>query len=69
MSTRLYRAERCRDLADECCAIAALSAPLAEKKSRCWRVAELYSELAAARELGMLGSDRHCSFRQFRPDG
>jgi hypothetical protein len=69
MSTRLYRAERCRDLADECCAIAALSTRLAEKKIRRWRVAELYSKLAAAPELGTLGSDRHGPFRQFRPDG
>ena len=33
MSNRLYRAERCRDLAQECRAIAALSAPSTEKRT------------------------------------
>jgi hypothetical protein len=54
MSTRLYRAERCRDLADKCCAIAALSTPSTEKQTSYWRMAEHYSKLAKAEELGTL---------------
>jgi hypothetical protein len=52
MPTRLYRAERCRDLADECRAIAALCNPSTEMQIRYLRMAEHYSKLAKAEELG-----------------
>jgi hypothetical protein len=54
MPTRLYRAERCRDLAAECRAIAALCTPSTEIQTRYSRMAEHYSKLAKAEELGTL---------------
>jgi hypothetical protein len=54
MPRRLYRAERCRDLADECRAIAALCTPSTELQTRYSRMAEYYSKLAKAEELGAL---------------
>jgi hypothetical protein len=52
MPTRLYRAGRCRDLADECRAIAALCTPSTEMQIRYSQMAEHYSKLAKAEELG-----------------
>jgi hypothetical protein len=55
MSTKtLYRAERCRDLAEECCAIAALCAPSTEMRIHYFGMTDHYSSLAEAEELGTL---------------
>ena len=54
MSNRLYRAERCRDLAEECHAIAALCVPSTEMRNHYSRMAEHYGTLAEAEELGKL---------------
>jgi hypothetical protein len=53
MSNSLYRAERCRDLADECHAIAALSDPT-EMRTHYSRMSERYGSLAEAEELSRL---------------
>jgi hypothetical protein len=57
MSRRLYRAERCRDLAEEYRAIAALC-PSTETRSLYSRMAEHYSKLAEAEELSALAYGR-----------
>jgi hypothetical protein len=54
MSNSLYRAARCRDLADECHAIAALCDPSTEMRTHYSRMAEHYGSLAEAEELSML---------------
>jgi hypothetical protein len=54
MSNPLYRAELCRDLANECRAIAALRTPSSEIRADYSRMAQHYSSLAEAEELGML---------------
>jgi hypothetical protein len=54
MSNPLYRAERCRDLANEYRAIAALCTPSTEIRAHYSRMAQHYSSLAEAEELGML---------------
>jgi hypothetical protein len=46
----LYRAERCRDLAEECCAIAALCGPSLEMRNRFFQMSEHYRLLAEAEE-------------------
>jgi hypothetical protein len=48
MSNSLYRAARCRDLADECHAIAALCDPSTEMRTHYSRMAEHYGWLAEA---------------------
>jgi hypothetical protein len=53
MSNPLYRVELCRDLANECRAIAALCTP-----SHCSRMARHYSSLAEVEQLGMLAYGR-----------
>ena len=58
MSNRLYRAELCRDLAEECRAIAALCAPSTEMWAYYSRMSEHYRELAVAEELGALAYGR-----------
>jgi hypothetical protein len=50
MSTGLYRSKRWRDLAGEC--IAALCTPSTDK-TRDWRLAEHYSQLAKAGRTGV----------------
>ncbi len=57
MSNRLYRAERCRDLAEECHAIAALCVPSTEMRNHYSRMSKHYSTLAEAEELGTLAYD------------
>jgi hypothetical protein len=52
MLNPLYRAERCRDLAQEYRAIAALCAPSSEMRNHYSRMSEHYSGLADAEELG-----------------
>ena len=54
MSNPLYRAQRYRDLADECRAIAALCAPSTEIRAHYSRMAQHYGSLAEAEELGTL---------------
>jgi hypothetical protein len=50
MSNPLYRAERCRDRAEECHAIAALRAPSSERRTHYfWVEAEGLAELAYGR--------------------
>ena len=53
MSNELYRAERCRDLAEEYRRIAAMCASI-EMRDHYSRMAEHYSTLAEAEELGKL---------------
>lgn len=53
MSDALYRAERCRDLAEECRRVAAISAST-EMRNHYSRMSEHYSTLAEAEELGAL---------------
>jgi hypothetical protein len=67
MLNPLYRAERCRDLARECRAIAALCAPSSEMRNRYSRMSEHYRALAEAEELGIpaSGHERRC---RLRPD-
>jgi len=50
MSSALYRAERYRDLAEECRRLAAIDSPI-EIRNRYLRMAEHYSTLAEAEEL------------------
>jgi hypothetical protein len=54
MSNPLYRAERCRDSAEEGRAIAALCTPSTEMRTRYSRMAEHSSSLAEAEEPGAL---------------
>ena len=54
MSNPLHRAERCRDLAEECRAIAALSAPSSEMRDHYSRMSAHYTTLAEAEELDVL---------------
>jgi DICT domain-containing protein len=54
MSNPLYRAERYRNLAEECHAIAALCTPSTEIRAHYSRMVQHYSSLADAEELGML---------------
>jgi hypothetical protein len=54
MSNPLYRAQRCRDLAEECRTIAVLCTPSTEMRTHYWRMAEHYSSPAATEELGAL---------------
>jgi hypothetical protein len=56
MLNPLYRAERCRDLAQECRVIAALCVPSSEMRNRYSRTTEHYSALAEAEELGIPAS-------------
>ena len=56
MSNELYRAERCRDLAEEYSRIAAMCT-LAEMRIRYSRMSEHYRTLAEAEELGALGQE------------
>ena len=58
MSNPLYRAERCRDLSEECRAIVALCTPSTEIRAHYSRTALHYSSLAEAEELGMLAYGR-----------
>jgi hypothetical protein len=58
MSNSLYRAERCRDLADERHAIVALSDPSTEMRTRYSRMSEHCGSLAEAEELSMLDYGR-----------
>jgi hypothetical protein len=58
MSYPLYRAERCRDLARECRAIAALFALSTEMRTYYSRMSEHYTTLAEAEELGTLAYGR-----------
>jgi hypothetical protein len=58
MSNPLYRAERCRDLAAECRAIAALCAPSTETQAHYSWMSEHYRKLAEAEELGALACGR-----------
>ena len=51
MSNPLYRAERYRDLADECRRVAAIASST-EIRDRYLRMAEHYSTLAETEELG-----------------
>jgi hypothetical protein len=53
MSNPLYRAEHCRDLAQECRAIV-LCAPSSEMRDHYSRMSAHYTTLAEAEELGML---------------
>jgi hypothetical protein len=54
MSNPSYRAERCRDLAEEYRAIAALCAASTEMRTHYLRMSDHYSRLADAEELGTL---------------
>jgi hypothetical protein len=54
----LYRAERCRDLARECRAIAALCEPSTEMRTHYLRMSEHYNSLADAEELDTLAFGR-----------
>jgi hypothetical protein len=53
MSNALYRAERCRDLPEECSRVAALCTST-EMRSHYSLLAEHYSTLAETEELGAL---------------
>jgi len=53
MSNALYRAERCRDLAEECRRVAALCTS-SEMRSHYLLLSEHYSTLAEAEELAAL---------------
>jgi hypothetical protein len=54
MSIPSYRAEHCRALANDSLAMAALCAPSSEIRTHYSRMAQHYSSLAEAEELGML---------------
>jgi hypothetical protein len=58
MPNPLYRAERCRDPAEECRAIAALSAPSSKKRTHYCRMSGYCSLLAEAEELAELAGAR-----------
>jgi hypothetical protein len=65
MSIPLCRAGWCRDLADECRAIAALHAPSTEVFSGQLQMVQHYGSLAEVEELGMLAYERE----SLRPNG
>jgi hypothetical protein len=57
MANPLYRAERCRDLAEEYRAIAALCGPSIEMRNHYSRMSEHYRLLAEAKEPAELARD------------
>jgi hypothetical protein len=54
MSNSLYRAQRCRDLAEKCHAIAALCNPSTEMRTHYSRMSVHYRSPGEAEELGAL---------------